>query len=96
MAAFAASLGSSLLFSQDVEVTSFWTSAAPWALGNDAGGQQRVTGKLNGAVVWTYVNTLSHTDFWDITTGAGHVIDELVFYPKWIGVDNVSVTTVGP
>jgi hypothetical protein len=85
------STGSSLVFSSPVTVPSLWTSAPAWALANDPGGQQRITGKLNGATVWAYTNTTASTSYFEVTNGIGKSINELVIYPKWIAVDNVRV-----
>lgn len=83
--------GSSFLFSREVTIPSLWISAAPWALNNDPNGTQTVTGKLGGSVVWTFSNNQPSTEFFPVTTGSGHLIDELVIYPKWTGVDNLQV-----
>ncbi|MEO0795852.1 MAG: right-handed parallel beta-helix repeat-containing protein [Verrucomicrobiota bacterium] len=83
--------GSSLQFNTDVEVPSLWVTSPSWALANDPNGEQKITGKKGGVVVWSFTNTDSSTDFFEVTAGAGLAIDELVVYPKWIGVDNITV-----
>jgi len=82
--------GSSFNFNAPVIVPSLWTASPSWALNNDPSHEQRITGKLNGSVVWTFSNTNNSTVFFEVTTGAGQTINELVFYPKWIGVDNIA------
>ncbi|MEX0320896.1 MAG: right-handed parallel beta-helix repeat-containing protein [Puniceicoccaceae bacterium] len=83
--------GSSFVFSTAVEVASLWVSAPSWALNNDPQGTQRITGKLNGEVIWTFTNTNASTEYFKVTAGAGEQIDELVIYPKWVGVDNILI-----
>ena len=83
--------GSSFLFSRAVTVPSIWVSAAPWALNNDPGGTQTISGKLEGTVVWVFSNDQPSIEYFPVTTGSGHLIDELVIYPKWTGVDNLQV-----
>ena len=83
--------GSSFLFSKEIEVVSLWVSAAQWALNNDPGGTQSITGKLNGETVWEYTNNTASTNYFEVTAGSGKLITELIIYPKWVGVDNIRI-----
>ena len=83
--------GSSFLFSKPVIISSFWTVAPGHALANDPNGEQKITGKLNGEEVWTFTNSETRTNYFEVNEGAEQTIDELVVYPKWIGIDNIQV-----